>query len=88
MLPYKEKVISENKVVREFSGDADSSHLVWHRDREHRKIKVLFSEGWMLQKDNCLPEALVEGNIYEVKYGEWHRVIKGKGSLVIAIEKS
>lgn len=73
--------------IREFAADASSDELIWHRDREDRKIKVVESTGWMLQLDNELPVELREGDVHNISAYQFHRVIKGSGPLKIIVEK-
>ena len=86
--PFKEKKIGGKVFLREFKADVESSELVWHQDKEDRKIKVIESKGWKLQMDNELPVLLEEGTIYNIPAYEFHRVIKGKGILKILVEKN
>ena len=71
--------------VRTFSEDVESDELVWHRDKYTREITILEGEGWMLQLDNRPSKKLEKGKIYKIPAMEFHRVIKGKGNLVIKI---
>lgn len=64
-------------VVRTFYPTRDDSEYVWHRDKENREIEVLEGEGWQFQYENCLPYLLEEGMIFEIKKGEYHRLIRG-----------
>ena len=50
MKPYSHK-----NNIREFSKDVNEMDLVWHQDKEDRKIEVLEGKGWKFQKDNELP---------------------------------
>lgn len=86
--PFTEKKISDILFLREFKGDVASEELVWHQDREDRRIKVIESNGWMLQMDNELPVLLKEGTVYSIPAYEFHRVIKGNGTLKIMVEKN
>lgn len=85
--PFTEAKVSRNVVLREFAADIDKRDLVWHRDREDRYITVLEGRDWRLQLDNRLPQRLREGHTYYVPRGMWHRVIKGRGELVVEIVK-
>ena len=42
----------DNNNVRTFSKEVDELDLIWHRDREDRRIVVESGNGWKLQKDN------------------------------------
>ena len=53
--PFSEKKVGGKLFLREFKGDVASEELVWHQDREDRRVKVIESDGWMLQMDNELP---------------------------------
>ena len=50
--PFSQIDLSENKKLRTFSGDVNSSELVWHMDEEDREVMVLESNSWYLQMDN------------------------------------
>ena len=83
--PFVEQTHSKNIRVRTFPETVWEEDLVWHRDAEDRTIKVLSSEGWQLQMDNELPKDLLFGESYYVPKETYHRVIKGKGDLVVEI---
>ena len=85
--PFKEKQISENRVVRLFESKTESDELVWHRDREDRTITIHESNGWKIQYDNQLPVEMKKGDTFKIKAYEYHRVIKGEGRLVVEIKK-
>jgi len=85
--PYTE-VIEDDYIVREFSGDVNESELIWHRDKNTRRVTVLQSEGWKIQMDNNLPEDLEQGNNYYIPKMEYHRLIKGKGNLLLQIKEN
>ena len=80
--PYK-----DIGVVRIFYSDVKSNELVWHRDKEDRKITVVDGEGWQFQFNGSLPFELKEGQIFDIPEGLYHRVIKGKTNLVLKIKK-
>ena len=82
--PYTQ-VIEDKYIIREFSSDVDETELVWHRDKKTREVTVLQGEGWKLQMDNRLPLELEKGKLYSIPKMEYHRIIKGKGNLVIQI---
>ena len=85
--PYSQ-VEEDDYIIREFSGDVSETELVWHRDKTSRRVTIIRSEGWKLQMDNSLPEELVEGHIYNIPKMEYHRIIKGKGTLLIQIKEN
>ena len=86
--PFTEKKVGGRLFLREFKGDVDSQELIWHQDQEDRRIKVIESNGWELQMDNELPILLKEGTIYNIPAYEFHRVIKGSGTLKVLVEKN
>ena len=85
--PFKERLISEGVVERTFSSGADSDELIWHRDREDRRLLVVESGGWQFQMDNSLPVNLETGQELLVPAGAWHRVIRGNNDLKVIINK-
>jgi len=86
-LPFSEKKVGNRLFLREFKGDVNSEELIWHQDREDRAITVVEANGWKLQMDNELPILLEEGATYNIPAYEFHRVIKGKGTLKVLVEK-
>ena len=80
--PYRDVVI-----IRIFSSNVLSEELVWHRDKEDRKITVLEGEGWQFQFNGELPFELKEKMIFKIPEGMYHRLIKGKTDLVLKIKK-
>jgi hypothetical protein len=82
--PYVETKTSSH-ILREFDGDVDEQELVWHRDRNDREVTVVEGTGWKLQMDNELPKELMVGKLYNIKAMEYHRLIKGNGTLKLKI---
>ena len=85
--PFIEKKIKGTTFLREFKESVDSSELIWHLDREDRRIFILESNGWKLQMDNELPKELVRGDTHFIPKMTYHRVIKGNGDLRIRLTK-
>lgn len=83
--PYTQKDIAPNKFERIFREHVDESELVWHRDRKDRTVKIIECDGWKFQQDNKLPVVLHEGDTINIKAFEYHRILKGTGSLVVEI---
>lgn len=76
--------------VRIFLYDVDEKELVWHRDREDRKITVIESSGWKFQFDDCLPFEMNNGDEFTIPKMKYHRIIKDKictGNLVLKITR-
>ena len=84
--PFTEKIIN-GKLIREFKENTTSSELVWHRDREDRRVTILEGKEWLLQLDNHIPTIMREGETYEIPKNTYHRIIKGSGKLVVEIKK-
>jgi len=83
--PYTQSQISKNKFERIFREHTNEDELVWHRDRKNRIVKIIECNGWKFQQDNKLPIELHEGDTLHIKANEYHRVLKGSGSLVVEI---
>jgi hypothetical protein len=89
--PYTETIelqhgTDRQYLIREFTDEVDIEELVWHRDRQHRKVHVLSSKGWKLQMEDRLPIPLETGKEYFIGQNTYHRVIKGEGNLTVRIE--
>lgn len=85
MKPYTDIEVTDNYIIREFSENIDPIELMWHRDLEDRTIEILEDTDWKVQLDNNLPTS-IKGRILIPKH-EWHRVIKGTGTLKLKIHK-
>ena len=85
--PFLENKVSKSIVIREFLDSVRQKELVWHQDKEDRYVKVIKSNGWMLQLDNELPVVLEEGKEYFIPKYTFHRVIKGTQNLILEIKK-
>jgi hypothetical protein len=84
-LPFKEISLGNNEYIREFGEDLDIHELEWHIDKEDRIVEVVKNDGWELQIDNELPKLL--NNKLFIPKETYHRVIKGKGKLIVKITK-
>ena len=85
-MPYTQ-VVEDDYLIREFSESVEDAELVWHRDKMDREVTVIQGEGWKLQMDNEPPKKMVVGESYRIPAMEYHRLIKGKGNLLIQIEE-
>jgi hypothetical protein len=83
--PFSEKKLSENKRLRTFSHSRPSSDLVWHRDLNHRVVRVVEGKGWSLQLDNELPRPLRLGETYEIPARHWHRLVRSDNATNLSI---
>ena len=86
MKPYIDLEITDEHIIREFSESIDPVELLWHRDDENRTIEIIGETDWAIQLENKLPTSL-NSRIFIPKH-EWHRVLKGTGSLKLKIYKS
>jgi len=83
--PYTDIEAIDKYVIREFNENIDPIELMWHRDNEHRTVEIIGKTDWKIQLDNTLPTSLNE-SIFIPKH-QWHRVIKGTGTLKLKIYK-
>ena len=86
MQPYTDLERTDSYIIREFSQNIDPIELMWHRDDEDRTIEVIGETNWQMQLDNQLPSSINE-RIFIPRH-EWHRVIKGTGTLTLKIYKN
>lgn len=75
---------SEDFITRRFSQDIDPIDLLWHRDLKNRSVKILEGKDWGIQLENELPRSF---DIITIPKLTWHRVIKGKGDLIVQIKE-
>lgn len=83
-LPFVEEKL-EDGFIRTFSANVEDHELQWHYDKEDRTILVMQETNWLFQRDNCLPEPFI--HTLEIKAGEYHRILKGDGDLIVKIIK-
>ena len=83
MRPYTDIEKTDKYIIREFSENVDPIELLWHRDNEDRTVEIIGETDWKLQLDNQLPTSLNQPIF--IKRHEWHRVIKGTGTLRLKI---
>ena len=83
--PYVDILNEGDFVIREFSQNIDPIELKWHRDDETRETVAVNETDWKIQLDNALPTAL--NNTIRIPRHEWHRLIKGTGTLTLKIKK-
>jgi len=86
MTPYTDIEVTDKYIIREFNENIDPIELMWHRDNENRTIEIIGETDWKVQLDNQLPTSLNEHIVIERH--QWHRVIKGTGTLKLKIYKS
>ncbi len=84
--PFQQEIIG-NKLRRVFTPDVESEELKWHQDLKDRKVRVIDGGGWEFQMEDSLPTKLESAKQLFIPKLVWHRVIKGKGNLVVEIEE-
>lgn len=88
MTPYTDIEITDEYIIREFDENIDPIELLWHRDNEDRMVEVLeCGEGWGFQFDDGLPFELEPNTSIFILRHNWHRVVKGEGTLLLKIHK-
>jgi quercetin dioxygenase-like cupin family protein len=83
--PYVDTVSGAQHFTRTFAANLSDAELVWHRDRNKRKILVVSGAGWRFQHDNQLPKKLEPGDVFVVEQSQFHRLIKGHTDLILEI---
>lgn len=87
--PYRDLEITDEYIIREFDENIDPIELLWHRDNEDRMVEILeCGEGWGFQFDDGLPFELEPNTSIFILRHDWHRVVKGEGTLLLKIHKS
>lgn len=85
--PYTDTHKTPHTFTRVFPQHIDVDDLEWHRDVYDRTVTVVESKGWRFQHDNDVPFELTEGLTFQIKAGEFHRIIKGDGQLIVDINE-
>jgi hypothetical protein len=85
-LPFIEN-ITDGFNVRTFSSNVSELELKWHFDEEDRIVVCEHETDWYFQMDNELPVRIEKGKQYFIPEGEYHRIIKGTGNLIVKIKK-
>ena len=85
MRPYTDLEVTDKYIIREFNENIDPIELLWHRDDEQRLVEIIGETDWKIQLDNQLPTSMNQPIF--IKKHEWHRVIKGTGTLKLKIHK-
>jgi hypothetical protein len=82
---YRDVEIEESSIIRTFDETIDPIELQWHRDDEDRTVVSLDETDWLIQLEDKLPQSL--NTPVFIERGQWHRLIKGNGELLIKIVK-
>jgi hypothetical protein len=85
-LPFKE-LLKEGFYIRTFSSDLKETELKWHFDEEDRVVVCEHYTDWLFQMDNELPVKIVKNKPIFIPEGEYHRILKGTGDLVVKVKK-
>jgi quercetin dioxygenase-like cupin family protein len=82
---YFDLVIKNGRKYRLFKEDVENEELFWHHDEYDRIVTVISGRGWSYQMDNELPIEMKEGDEIFIPNHQYHRLLKGKDSLVLRI---
>jgi hypothetical protein len=85
--PFSEMRIGKKLFLREFKKETSQDELIWHLDKEDRKVELAEGTNWKLQLDNQLPQVLQLGKSYWIPKMTYHRLIKGDDDLSIRVWK-
>ena len=85
-MPFSEAK-SNRFTFRKFSEDVKQKDLVWHRDKEDRKVSGVTGEAY-IQFEDTLPIKLEQNCAQLIKAGRVHRLIKNQEEIIIKIEKN
>jgi hypothetical protein len=85
-LPFRENM-TDGYNVRTFSSTLDEDELKWHFDEEDRIVVCEHETDWQIQIDNKLPTRIEKDKKYFIPEGEYHRIIKGNGDLIVKVKK-
>ena len=83
--PYTEFKEDGDSVTRLFPSWIKLEKLKWHMDDEDRIFQALHKNNWQFQLEDQLPVPLNKPIFIERH--QWHRLIKGDGSLMIKVTK-
>ena len=70
-----------------FKKETSQDELIWHLDKEDRKVELIEGTNWKLQLDNQLPQMLQLGKSYWIPKMTYHRLVKGDDDLSIRVWK-
>lgn len=85
-LPFNEKIKGIYN-YRTFSSELAENELKWHFDLEDRIVVCEHETDWLIQMDNKLPVKIEKNIEYFIQEGEYHRIIKGTGDLIVKVLK-
>lgn len=84
---YRDLMLAENVKYRRILNEGAADECTWHRDEKDRIVQIVEGQGWKIQFDNQLPVTVRPGDRIRILAQEWHRVIPGKGDLLMIIKE-
>ena len=84
---YRDLQLSEHVKYRRILNEGVADECTWHRDERDRVIQIVEGIGWKIQFDGQLPVTLKQGDSIRVMAQEWHRVLPGRGDLLLVIKE-
>jgi hypothetical protein len=84
---YRDLPLAENAKYRRVLNEAASDECTWHRDERDRTVTIVEGVDWKIQFDNQLPVTVNAGDKICILAQEWHRIIPGKGDLLMIINE-
>lgn len=84
--PYIDLKNTDEETTRLFPSYIKPNTLKWHMDDEDRTVICTHNTNWMFQFEDQLPVPLNKPIF--IKKHQWHRLIKGTGSLTVKILKN
>lgn len=84
---YRDLALAENVKYRRILNEGVADECTWHRDSKDRVVQIVEGRDWKIQFDNRLPVTVKPGDKIRIFAEEWHRVIPGKGDLLMIIQE-
>jgi len=84
---YRDLMLAENVKYRRILNEGVADECTWHRDTKDRIVQIVEGRGWQIQFDNQLPVTVRPGDRIRILAQEWHRVIPGRGDLLMIIQE-
>ena len=84
---YRDLQLNENVKYRRILNEGVADECTWHRDARDRVVQIVEGVGWQIQFDGQLPVRLKQGDTVRILAEEWHRILPGKGDLLLIIKE-
>jgi len=84
---YRDLMLAENVKYRRILNEGVADECTWHRDAKDRIVQIVEGRDWQIQFDNQLPVTVSPGDRIRILAQEWHRVIPGRGDLLMIIQE-